>query len=175
MVILRDNLRQLFPISKHDFLEKNEKENIEYRPDNLPIYQTEQLSINGNYYYSAKSIPNLFEKIDVFTESTELEFSDDATFENIDLSSDTYSIDIFINECFITNSFDKRAVIKYYAKQPLNDSFFIAIKSINYFLNQYGGGLYLVRDSSIPTTYQIKENTINLLKDTGVKRLISEI
>ena len=164
VVILRDNLRQLFPISKHDFLEKNEKENIEYRPDNLPIYQTEQLSINGNYYYSAKSIPNLFEKIDVFTESTELEFSDDATFENIDLSSDTYSIDIFINECFITNSFDKRAVIKYYAKQPLNDSFFIAIKSINYFLNQYGGGLYLVRDSSIPTTYQIKEKTINLLK-----------
>jgi RecQ family ATP-dependent DNA helicase len=164
VVILRDNLRQLFPISKDDFLEKNEKENLEFRPENLPIYQTEQLSINGNYYYSAKSIPNLFEKIDIFTESTELEFSGDTNFENIDLSSDPYSIDIFINECFISNSFNKRAVIKYYEKQPLNVSFIDTIKSINYLLKLFNGGLFLLRDSSISSSYEVKKDTFKLLK-----------
>ena len=36
VIIINDNLRRLFPINKHEYLETDEKENIEFRPDKLP-------------------------------------------------------------------------------------------------------------------------------------------
>ena len=39
VILLVDNLRQIYPIDEQDYLEKDEIENIELRPEKLPIYQ----------------------------------------------------------------------------------------------------------------------------------------
>ena len=56
VLIIKDNLRQIYPIEKQDYLEVDQNENIESRPIDLPIYQSEQLVINERYYYSIKSL-----------------------------------------------------------------------------------------------------------------------
>ena len=47
VVIVYDNVRSLFPISTDSFVEKAGAENIEERPASLPIYQAEQVIIDG--------------------------------------------------------------------------------------------------------------------------------
>lgn len=54
VIILRDNLRQLFPLPGNDCLEKTAEENIEARPENLPTYQVEQISLEGLTHYAEK-------------------------------------------------------------------------------------------------------------------------
>ena len=52
VVIVYDNVRSLFPIRTDSYVEKAGAENIEERPDSMPIYQAEQVSIDGNAYCS---------------------------------------------------------------------------------------------------------------------------
>ena len=54
VIIVRDNLRQLFPISKNEFLEESSDENIESRPEKIPIYQAEQIQIKDYFFYSVR-------------------------------------------------------------------------------------------------------------------------
>src|SRR5699024_10612102 len=54
-IIIKDNLRQIYPISKGEYIEQSEEEyGIEKRPDGLPVYQAEQIKIDNDYYYSLK-------------------------------------------------------------------------------------------------------------------------
>ncbi|UTA66984.1 DEAD/DEAH box helicase [Emticicia sp. 21SJ11W-3] len=163
VVIIKDNLRQLFPVSKENYFEKEEKESIELRPDNLPIYQAEQVAINGNYYYSIKYPINPFIFNDIFEDTKELEFSKDQTIECIDVSSDPYSIDFFVNKCFQEDNFKKQAVVKFYPKQPLNDSVLNQLKKLNAFLCEFGGILFILKETSINSAFQIKDKTLELL------------
>lgn len=39
VIIIQDNLRQLFPINRNEYLEESSDENIETRPEKIPIYQ----------------------------------------------------------------------------------------------------------------------------------------
>lgn len=163
VIILKDNLRQLFPIDKQDYLEKEEKENIELRPDNLPIYQAEQVAVNGKYYYSVKTPINSFNSIDIFIESKELSFSNNQYLESIDVSSDPYSLDIFVNECIEQNNFTKQAVVKFYNKQPLNPAILDILKKLNSLLNKFGGTLFILEEPSISSEYEVCETTQGLL------------
>jgi len=165
VVMLKDNLRQLFPIDKQDYLEKDEKENIELRPDKLPIYQAEQVAVNGKYYYSVKTPINSFNSIDIFVESKELSFSNNQNLESIDVSSDPYSLDVFVNECIEQNNFKKQAVVKFYNKQPLNPAILDILKKLNSLLNKFGGTLFILEESSISSEYKVCETTQGLLND----------
>jgi ATP-dependent DNA helicase RecQ len=163
VIMLKDNLRQLFPIDKQDYLEKDEKENIELRPDNLPIYQAEQVAVNGKYYYSVKTPINSFNSIDIFIESKELSFSNNQDLESIDVSSDPYSLDIFVNECIEQDNFTKQAVVKFYNKQPLNPAILDILKKLNSLLNEFGGTLFILEEPSISSEYVVCETTQGLL------------
>ena len=163
VVILKDNLRQLFPIDKSQYLEKEEKENIELRPERLPIYQAEQIAINDKYYYSIKTPINSFESIDIFTNSKELTFSSDQTLESIDVSSDPYSLDSFLNNCIEQNIFSKKAVVKFYSKQPLNPTILETLKKLNSLLDSFGGTLFILEESSISSDYKVNDQTQKLL------------
>jgi ATP-dependent DNA helicase RecQ len=177
VLILNDNLRQLFPIDSEDYLEKEEKESIELRPEHLPIYQAEQIAINGKYFYSVKAPINSFTSIDLFEESSELGFSNNQSLESIDISSDPYSLDVFVNECFEQDKFNRQAVIKLYDKQPLNAAIIDILKKLNFLLHQFGGTLYILEDTSITSDYQVESKTQELLKrfwgDTASFRNIS--
>ncbi|MCE5321579.1 MAG: DEAD/DEAH box helicase [Bacteroidales bacterium] len=163
VLLLIDNLRQLFPIDKKDYLEKDEKENIELRPDKLPIYQAEQIAINGKYYYSVKTPLNSFNSIDIFSESNELNFSSNQNLESIDVSSDPYSIDSFVNDCIEQNNFTKQAIVKFYNKQPLNPAILEILKKLNSLLNKFGGTLFILEESSICSDCQISDKTQEML------------
>ena len=101
VIIIRDNLRQLFPINKDEYLEESSEENIETRPENIPIYQAEQLQIGKYYFYSVKTLKDDFAYINLFDEETELIESDNSDFENIDISSDQTALDLFLNTCIL--------------------------------------------------------------------------
>lgn len=163
VVILKDNLRQLFPIDKSQYLEKEGKENIELRPERLPIYQAEQIAINDKYYYSIKTPINSFESIDIFTNSKELTFSSDQTLESIDVSSDPYSLDSFLNNCIEQNTFSNKAVVKFYSKQPLNPTILETLKKLNSLLDSFGGTLFILEESSISSDYKVNDQTQKLL------------
>jgi RecQ family ATP-dependent DNA helicase len=163
VILLKDNLRQIFPIDEQDYLEKDEKENIELRPDKLPIYQAEQFTVNGKYYYSVKTPINSFNSIPIFEESKELSFSNNQDLDCIDVSSDPFSLDIFVNECIEQNNFKKQAVVKFYNKQPLNPAILDILKKLNSLMNQFGGTLFILEESSIVSDYKVDEKTQILL------------
>src|SRR5699024_8739599 len=120
-IIIKDNLRLLYPISKGEYIEQSEEEyGIEKRPDGLPVYQAEQIKIDNDYYYSLK-MPEVkdFKIREIFRQHLELEISADESLEIVDVSSDEYAIDQFINDCIKNNDFSKKAIVKTYKKQPI--------------------------------------------------------
>lgn len=163
IVIVNDNVRQLFPIDKENFLEESQEETIDIRPDNLPIYQAEQIQINDKYFYSVKMPNEDFKICNIFNEKTELISSDNEALETIDVSSDQYALDYFFNTCISDNDFKKIAVVKFYNKQPINDVLFGNVAKINFILKQFGGSLFQLQEDAIKEDYQVNETTQNLL------------
>jgi ATP-dependent DNA helicase RecQ len=163
VIIIRDNLRQLFPINKSEYLEESSDENIETRPDNIPIYQAEQLQIGKYYFYSIKSLNEEFASINLFNEESELIESDNYDFDNIDISSDQTALDFFLNTCILENDFKKNAIVKIYSKQPINNSIINNLAKVNFILNYFGGSLFLLKEEVIKEKYEVNQSTLDLL------------
>ena len=158
-------MRQLYPLKQENFIEQSTEENIEERPVNLPIYQVEQIRLNTNFYFSIKSPSDDFEMENVFSEQTDLKHSqknfDD---EFIDVSSDRYALDVFINDCIAEDNFAKKVVVKFYNKQPFNAKIESDLKRLNHILCLFGGQLFLLDEISISNEYIVKVETKKLLK-----------
>ena len=164
VLLLRDNLRKLFPLNREDYFEKEENENLELRPNNLPIYQAEQFIIKGKHYYSVVTPINSYKIIDLFDESMDLTFSDYHNYICIDISSDPYSIDIFVNERFEEENFNKHAIIKLFKKQSLNVEIIQGLQNINWLLCQFEGTLSILENPSLPTDYKVNQQTLEFAK-----------
>lgn len=163
VIIIQDNLRQLFPISKNEYLEESSDENIEARPDKIPIYQAEQIQIKDHYFYSVKTLNDDYTIINLFEGKAELIESENLDFENIDISSDQTALDFFLNSCILENNLQKNAIVKIYPKQPINSSIIKNIEKVNYVLNLFGGSLFLLKEEIIKEDYQVNQSTKELL------------
>ena len=163
VTIIQDNLRQLFPISKNEYLEESSDENIETRPEKIPIYQAEQIQIKDYFFYSVKTLNDDFTTINLFEEKTELIESDNSDFDNIDISSDQTALDFFLNSCILENNLQKNAIVKIYPKQPINSSILKNVEKVNYVLNLFGGSLNLLKEEIIKEDYQVNQSTKDLL------------
>ena len=163
VIIIQDNLRQLFPISKNEYLEESSDENIETRPEKTPIYQAEQIQIKDYFFYSVKTLNDDFKTINLFEETTKLIESDNSDFDNIDISSDQTALDFFLNSCILENNLQKNAVVKIYPKQPINSSIIKNVEKVNYVLNLFGGSLNLLKEEIIKEDYQVNQSTKDLL------------
>lgn len=164
IVILKDNIRQLFPIRKEDFIEESENESIERRPAGIPLYQAEQLQINGSYFYSVKTPAEDFKTINVFAEKKELTDTESDNFYNIDIHSGPYALDYFINSCIQNNNLNSVATITRYPKQIIPDYLNDIITSLNYILNQFNGSLYYEYKEVVREEYEPKDKTKELLR-----------
>src|SRR5699024_4898810 len=135
------------------------------RPEGLPIYQAEQIKIDNDYYYSLK-MPEVedFKTIDIFSEHLALEIATDENLEIVDVSSDEYAIDQFINDCIKTGDFSKKAIVKTYKKQPISKEIENTIPVINYLLNLFGGNLFEKHETNVQEDYQVNPKTEELLK-----------
>ena len=163
VVIIKDNLRQLFPISKKEYLEESRDENIESRSENTPTYQAEQLHINNYYFYSVKTLNDEYTTFNLFEDEKTLLETNNVEFENIDISSDQTSLDFFFNSCIIENNFQKNAIVKIYPKQPIDKSIIQNIAKVNFILNLFGGSLYLLKEEIIKESYSVNQTTLELL------------
>ncbi|MDI9312460.1 MAG: helicase-related protein [Limnohabitans sp.] len=163
VILIQDNLRQLFPISKNEYLEESIDENIETRPEKIPIYQAEQIQIKDYFFYSVKTLNDDFTTINLFEETTKLIESDNSDFENIDISSDQTALDFFLNSCILENNLQKNAIVKIYPKQPINSSIIKNVEKVNYVLNLFGGSLNLLKEEIIKEDYQVNQSTKDLL------------
>jgi ATP-dependent DNA helicase RecQ len=163
VVIIKDNLRHLFPIAPNEFLEESSDENIETRPSEIPIYQAEQIQIGEQFYYSVKELFYDFESTDIFNERKELTVAADPNLESIDINSDQIGLDHFINRCVLENDFKRFGAVRVYSKQPLSESIIENVQRINFVLSVFGGALYIINDEVLADNYQVKDSSKELL------------
>lgn len=161
---LRDNLRQLFPINKSEYIEKTDIDNTESRPDELPIYMAEQLVDNGNYYYVLKLSETNSKTIKIFQEQEEPINAEDKDLEVIDLFSNNYALDYFINESISEDNFSKKVVVSNYSKIPISPVVKEALSEVNALLSLFGGSIAIKERTVIKSSYTPKEESVNLLK-----------
>lgn len=165
IILLKDNLRTLFPLPKDLYIEHSGEENIEMRPEDMPVYQAEQFKIGSNFFYSAKMPIVEFKEIPFFTQTKELK---DSIKENgrevIDISTNSYAIDWFLNNCIVQRSFNKRIIVKFFEKQPLSKDMLLQLEKLNYLLGLYKGEVYRLNEKAINEEYKPSTETIELLK-----------
>ena len=139
---------------------------MDERSEDMPVYQTEQFKIGDNYFYSVKLHNESAKLIPFFTEEVELKQSHFkySNAEVVDISTNQYAIDDFINQCLIKKNFKRKFVIKSYAKQPLNARMNTMLKAANWLLSISGGGIYLKREDGIQKEYTPSSDSLRLLK-----------
>mgnify|MGYP005816256157 CR=1 FL=1 len=163
VVVIQDNLRQLYPLDKALYVEKEENESIEKRSDNMPLHHAEQLKIGDKYYYSLKSVSQQIETVELHQDEKTIELKDqNGDHEVIDMS-DLYELDVFINNV-IENPTVVIAYIKLHKKQPTNQHTETVLRKMNAFLNTFGGALYFLPEDSVEEDYQPLTATSEALK-----------
>lgn len=165
VVIVKDGVRTLFPLDKDDYIETSHEENIEARPDNMPVYMGEQIKRGNYYYYTAKTPIEDYTSIILLDKPVKLEESqatDD--YEVIDVASDLYSIDEFLNTCIIENRFDRHMLVKVHNKHPREKTQDRILKIINGLLKNFGGELLELVEPSVVEEFTPRKETVQLLK-----------
>ena len=167
IIIIKDNLCQLYPISQSDYIEVEKEENVEKRPSGLPIFQSEQIKFEDKYYYSINTTNTLDYTIkDVFTESKKIETKPEDDKNNYPrLNNELYSLDIFIDNCFRNNEHNDWGLIVIPKKYPMRDELVKKFELANSFLASFGGGFIKFHESDIPTRYFPKERELNILRE----------
>lgn len=165
VVILYDNLRSLYPLLKDDYIECSTETGLELRPEDMPIYQTEQFKIGDQYYYSIRSIDEDVMRIPFFQTEKDLALAN-FDYDNesvVDIATNPYAIDYFINDCIRAKSFSGKFVIKTYSKQPLNQGIERELKLANNLLSIGGGGIYCQHEESVKKDYIPSDDAKRLL------------
>lgn len=165
-ILVYDNLRTLYPLFEDDYIEMASEEGLYLRPNNMPVYQSEQFKIGDKYYYSIRSIDDGVKKIPFFNVEKEItpahfKYANEVV---VDIATNPYAIDYFINDCIINKNFSKKFVIKTYTKQPLNQNIGRELKLANNLLSMSGGGIYYQHEEFIRKNYIPSANAIRLLR-----------
>ena len=164
VVYIRDNLRRLYYLNQAEYIDKAGAE--EERPVSLPLYQAEQICLDEGYYYTLVAPAEGTWLLDVFDEGTPLEYlyNDDDGIRTLDIASDKYALDIFINDCFRSGDLSKGIVIKYLQKQPDNPVDNQALRKLNYLLGLFGGKVLLKPETAVKAAL-VRKDTVSLLRD----------
>lgn len=166
VVIIKDNLSQLFPLDVSEYIEELHGAN-EKRPDDLPLYQMEQVCVNEKYYYTVKSLSQNQYKgiVDIFTNRKLLSTSNDLTLEQLDLRSDPFLLDCLINSCFEKNDFCKQINVIIHRKNIISDSVNEILEEFNYVMSEFNGALFVLRESPIDVSYKPIGKSLPILKE----------
>lgn len=163
--IVFDNLRSLYPLHPSDYVEVTSGENQDVRSPQMPVYQAEQFKIGERYYYSLKHHDESAKLIPFFKNKLQLNPST-FTYSNnevVDIATNPYAIDYFINECLEAKDFNKKYVIKSYGKQPLNTRINDTFEKVNKVLSLFGGGIYLQKEEAVKREYEASQDALRLL------------
>lgn len=164
VVIVYDNVRSLFPICSDCFVEKTGSENIEERPDSMPLYQAEQVSIGGDTYCSF-IMPTECRMIAFFNKHLPLTVSPERCDDMLEVDEHMYALDSFLNKA-ITDSIKKKVLgiklVKGFVHSvDINERLELA----NEFLYLLGAGkIILKKEQSISEHYLPRQESLALLK-----------
>ena len=165
VVFIRDNLRRLYLMDQAEYIFKKGTEEEE-RPETLPLYQAEQICLDEGFYYTLVAPSEGAWILDVFEEESQLDYfqNDDDGIRPLDIASDKYALDIFINDCFKCGDLSKEVVIKYLQKQPKNPIDNQALRKLNYLLNLFGGRVILKSEAAVKSA-NVRDDTLSLLRE----------
>lgn len=167
VVIVYDNLRSLYPLSKANYIETTDATSMEKRSEKMPVYQAEQLKVGEHYFYSLKHFNDDFEKVPLFSIRKELPSTSLYVKTNnlvLDIISDPYAIDVLINECIEDGAFNKVVYVKVSKKNALNKTTLNTLRELNQLFSRFAGGIYIQREESVPKDYAPSEESLALLK-----------
>lgn len=161
-----DNLRTLYPLAKENYIETTDINGMENRPDNMPIYQIEQIKVASQYFYSLRNLINVTEQFPFFTQTKKIEYSNfDYTNDDVvDVTSNPYAIDLFINKCILSDNFNNKFVVKTFNKFPFNITVSKNLEYANYLLSLFGGGIFYKRENAIDSGYIPSDDALRLLQ-----------
>lgn len=163
LVLIEDNLRQLFPLEKSLFIEKEENGNIEKRNDEMPLHHAEQLKIGDDYYYVLKTVANDIDTISIHEDKRPLEEEEPfGEYDLIDVSN-PYELDVFLNQ-IIQGSNRIMAYVKHYSKQPKNKYTERHLQRLNAFLTNIDGELFYIPENIVEEEYKPMLETLEGLK-----------
>lgn len=163
--LIYDNLRTLYPLKAEDYIEKAQVDGIEERPTEMPVYQIEQIKVGSQAFYSLRNITNVTEQIPFFTHKKDIEQSnfDYSNDEVVDISSNPYAIDFFINKCILADNFNSQFVVKTSDKSPFSQSDSKTLQYANHLLSLFGGGIFFKREEAIVEDYIPSSDSLRLL------------
>lgn len=132
----------------------------------MPLYQAEQIRLDEGYYFTLVAPTEGSWILDVFDKKLQLDYfqNDGNGILPLDIASDKYALDIFINDCFKRGDLSQKVVIKYLQKQPNNPIDNQVLQKLNYLLGLFGGGVILKPEASIKAA-NIREDTVSLLRE----------
>jgi ATP-dependent DNA helicase RecQ len=164
IVIIRDNLRSLLPLTQEQYIKPEEEENIERRPDKLPLYQAEQFKIKDSYYYSPQMPLNKYTIKDLYEEEKDIT---EQTIENpneiIDLNNNIYALDLFVNEYILKGKVNGSYAVKIYDKRSADTTILRNLKRINFILSLFDNCLYILKLEPLQEDYIVRQETVDLL------------
>lgn len=163
-VLVKDNIRQVFPIKVDEYTETETNENIEERSEKLPIYQSEQFKSNDNYFYVLKNFNDEIKTFNIFNEELKLNIDNNQDCEIVDIHSGDYAIDIFINEVILNNNLNKQFSVKLFSKKPISEFTNTTLKKVNALLSNFKGIISLTEDTNTFDDYKVSDETLTLLK-----------
>lgn len=164
VVIIRDNLRSIFPLNENLYTEESGVEDISNRSVSMPNYQAEQMTIGNRTYYSIQG-SEMYKVIDLHTETLPLNVNC-ADYKGIviDASTDTYAIDLFVNQCLENASFNKTICVRTYRKQIQREEINHKLQLLNHLLYLHGGSVIEICDEVIQSGYIANPQTETQLK-----------
>lgn len=164
VVIVFDNIRSLFPIRSDLFLEKAGSENIEERPESMPLYQAEQVSIGGKAFCSYITPTDCY-MLSFFRDSLPVEASMEKCDDVLEVDEHMYALDDFLNRALIDPS-KKRVLGVTVAKGLIragdfNERLSLA-NELLYLLD--AGKIVLKKEQGVLVDYVPREETVALLR-----------
>ncbi len=166
IVIIRDTLRMLLPISREDFLSYNNGLIVEERrPENMPEYMAEQIRIGSDFFFSINAPLENFATVRLFDNRIPLcKLSDSKEYEIIDIVNDPHAMDIFINRCIKEQDFHKKVLVKVHEKHPQDNNIKLLLQEANGLLKMFGGEMFELLETPVSNDFNISEETNSLLK-----------
>lgn len=165
VILIRDNLRTLYPLDKELFCEIQDKYNSESRSEGMPIYQAEQIKNVDSYYYSPNLSDFQWPIVDLFTDKTTIEIasSNPIGVEVVDFLSYKYAMDLFVNNCIEARSFCRKVYIRIFDKHPGQKMYFETLERMNYVLKSFGGELIGLAQETVLKIQEIDGSTLEML------------
>ena len=153
VVVVYDNLRSIFSMLREDY--------AKYLA-NKPNYIFDLLDFSGRAYYSLNNFRDNVKKIPFFAAKKELvETYESLHFDILDINSDIYAIDKFVNVNLEKGNFDKKIAVDV---SDVSNAVLWKLEALNDLLSQFGGVVVSLLSEEIQEEYEPREETLDLLK-----------